>query len=417
LELCVTAEHDEVEITALGAAGDGIAAGDDDAPRYVPFALPGERVRIVDSNRIELVSAPSPDRVAPKCRHFGLCGGCVAQHMAAPLYAQWKRGILVEAFRRRGLAPEIDPLVPVSLQSRRRAVLTAKRRGREIVLGYHRRRSHELFGLQECPVLVPAIVERLEALRAIVDVAGKSQTRITVLWTTAGCDVALEARGSLAPQAVAAMAGIAAQAGFARIVFNDEPVIEQGKPAIALDGASVVPPPGVFLQASSEAEAHLIAHVRSATADSHQAVDLFCGIGTFTFPLARSARVAAFDGDTNAIAALTEAARHAQGLKPISARVRDLFRDPLSARELDAFDAVVLDPPYNGARAQSDALACSKVATVVMVSCNPATLARDVRVLVDGGYAVERVTPIDQFLYSAELEVVAVLRRTRNRST
>ena len=144
----MTAELREVDIVGLGARGDGIAetpAG----PLYVPFALPGERVRTTGEGLPQLASPPSGKRRAPVCRHFGTCGGCVAQHMGAELYARWKRGIVVEAFRQRGLEPEIAPLVRVPTRSRRRAVLTARREGTRTVLGYHRRRSHDLFDLEE----------------------------------------------------------------------------------------------------------------------------------------------------------------------------------------------------------------------------------------------------------------------------
>ena len=149
----------------------------------------------------------------------------------------------------------------------------------------------------------------------------------------------------------------------------------------------------------------------TATEKAKRVADLFCGLGTFTFPLARRARVLAVDSDAEAIAALTAAAKHAPGLKPIETKVRDLYRMPLAAKELDGFDAVVFDPARSGAQAQAEQLALSKVATIVAVSCNPGTLSRDVRILIDGGYALESVTPIDQFLYAAHVEAVAVLRR------
>ena len=173
----------------------------------------------------------------------------------------------------------------------------------------------------------------------------------------------------------------------------------------------VVPPPGAFFQAVPEAEQAMIARVTAALGKTKEVGDLFCGIGTLTLPIAQKARVRAFDADRRAIDALNEAQKRNQGLKPFTARARDLFRDPLSPMEMKDLDAVVLDPPRAGARAQCERIAKSKVPRVVMVSCNPATLARDLRILLDGGYGLTAVTPIDQFLYTPHLEAVAVLSR------
>ena len=188
-------------------------------------------------------------------------------------------------------------------------------------------------------------------------------------------------------------------------------MLERASPSLRLGDAEVVPPPGAFVQAVAEAEAAMAALVAAAAAKAKRVADLFCGVGTFTFPLARTARVLAIDGDKGAIAALSAAARRVQGLKPIETKVRDLLQTPLSAKELDGLDAVIFDPPRAGAAAQAEQLARSKVPVVVAVSCNPATLARDARILVDGGYRLRAVTPIDQFLFSAHVEAVAVFER------
>ena len=407
----MTAELREMDIVRLGAQGDGIAetpAG----PLYVPFALPGERVRTSGEGLPQLLSPPSGDRRDPICRHFGSCGGCVAQHMGEDLYARWKRAIVVEAFRQRGLEPEVAALVPVSAASRRRAVFTAKRAGSKIVLGYHGRRSHELFDLEECPVLRPEIVAQLAALRAIAGLATGGEVRLTVLATPAGLDVAIEAeRGAFNAKATAQPTRTAAEHRLARVSVNGETVLERAAPSLALGGTEVIPPPGAFVQAAAEAEAAMAALVAAAAGKARRVADLFCGAGTFTFPLARTARVLAIDGDKAAITALSAAARRVQGLKPIETKVRDLFQTPLSARELEGLDAVIFDPPRAGAAAQAEQLARSRVPVVAAVSCNPATLARDARTLVDGGYRLRAVTPVDQFLFSAHVEAVAVFER------
>jgi 23S rRNA (uracil1939-C5)-methyltransferase len=429
---------DELTITALGAQGDGVAetAG---GVRYVAFALPGERVAAAGDGLPRLLSPPSPDRAEPVCRHFGRCGGCVAQHMGDRLYAEWKRGIVAGALR--ALAPAVAPLRRVPAGSRRRAVLTARRADGRVVVGYHRRRSNDLVEIAECPVLVPGIVARLPALGSIAALLPAPEVRLTVLHTPAGLDVAIEAGGQggarkgghvasrrgdrrggrkgdgamIGPDAVAALGRIAAEHGVARITASGETLVELARPQLRLGEAEVPVPPGAFVQAVQRSEAILrdlvTAAIDRAPASRRRIADLFCGVGTFTLALARRAGVLAVDSDGAAVAALADGARHAQSLKPIEAKVRDLMREPLTVRELEAFDAVVLDPPRAGAQAQARELARSGVETVVAVSCDPGTLARDAQILSDGGYAIASVTPIDQFVYAAHVETVAVLTK------
>jgi 23S rRNA (uracil1939-C5)-methyltransferase len=402
---------EELQIGGLGAQGDGIA--DTDAGvRYVPFALPGERVQAAGDGPPRLLSAPSPERVPALCRHFGICGGCAAQHIGERLYAEWKRDTVVAALRRRGLAPDVARLQRVAPGSRRRAVLTARRDGGRIVLGYYRRKSHELVDIAECPVLLPAIVAKLPALHAIAAAVAAPQVRLTVLAAPAGLDVAAEA-GGLRPgrAAVADLGRIATEHDLARVSVDGETVIERARPVLRMGEVDIAVPPDAFVQAVQASEETMRALVMAGLGTSSRAADLFCGVGTFTFALARRARVLALDSDHAAIAALATAARHAQGVKPIEARVRDLFREPLSTRELEPFDAVVFDPPRAGAQRQAQELARSTVETVIAVSCDPGTLARDAQILVDGDYVIASVTPIDQFVFSAQIETVAVLRR------
>lgn len=408
----MTSEPEDLRITRLGAQGDGIVETEA-GPRYVAFALPGERVQPGTGEGPRLRSAPSADRAAPLCRHFGTCGGCVAQHMSERLYADWKHDIVAAAFRQRGLEPSIAPLSRIPPGTRRRAVLTARREGKRIVLGYHRRKSLELIDIEECPVLLEGIVAKLSALRAIAAVLPAPELRLTVLRTPVGLDIAAKAgMGRIHPAAVAEIARIATAQRLARVAVDGETVIELAAPRLTTGGTDVHVPPGAFVQAVEEAEEAMTLLVSAAVGKAKRVADLFCGIGTFALHLAHRTRVLAVDRDEAAVAALTAAARRAHGLKPIEAKVRDLFREPLSAKELEPFDAVVFDPPRAGALSQARQLARSKVGTIIAVSCDAGTLARDARLLVDGGYAVERVTPIDQFLFAAQIEAVAVLRRS-----
>ena len=406
----MTAEAD-LTVVRLGARGDGIA-DTAEGPRYLPFALPGERLAAGETGVPRLQSPPSPERRTPRCRHFGVCGGCVAQHMSERLYADWKRGILLEALRQRGLSPEVAPLSAIPAASRRRAVLTARRAKDGVHLGYHPRESDAVFDLLECPVLVPEIVAALPALSEIAASAADPEVRLTVLATPAGLDVALSGERRLDARGAARLAQIAAgERRLARLAVNGETLSQRELPRLSFAGVEVCPPPGAFVQAVAEAEAILGEEVVGATRNARRPADLFCGVGTLTFRLARSAPVAAFDSDADAIATLSAAARHAKGVKPIRAQVRDLLREPLAGGELKDYDAVVFDPPRAGAKAQALALARSSVPVVVAVSCAPGTLARDLRILVDGGYRIESLVPIDQFLFSAHVEAVACLRR------
>jgi 23S rRNA (uracil1939-C5)-methyltransferase len=407
----------ELQIGALGAQGDGIAETDEGA-QYVAFALPGERVEAGADGLPRLLSAPNPERRPPLCRHFGVCGGCVAQHMGEGLYAEWKRGAVVSALRRRRLEPVVTPLQRIAAGTRRRAVLTARRVGGRIVLGYHRRKSLDLVDIQECPVLLDAIVDKFPALRALAAVLGAPEVRLTVLATPAGLDVAAAAAGKpLREAAIAELGRIATQNGLARVTVDGEAVIACARPALRMGEVDVAVPPAAFVQAVQQSEEVMRALAVAALGKPRAVADLFCGVGTLTFALARQARVLALDSDAAAVAALASAARHAQGLKPIEMRVRDLFREPLSVNELQAFDAVVFNPPRSGAHRQVHELAGSSVETVIAISCDPGTLARDMQLLTKGGYATASVTPIDQFVYSAHVEVVAVLKRSARRSS
>jgi 23S rRNA (uracil1939-C5)-methyltransferase len=407
----------ELQIGALGAQGDGIAETDE-GPQYVAFALPDERVEAGVDGLPRLLSAPSPERRLPLCRHFGVCGGCVAQHMGEPLYAEWKRDGVVGALRRRGLEPAVAQLQRIAPGTRRRAVLTARRAGGRIILGYHRRKSLDLVDIEECPVLLGAIVDKFPALRALAAVLGAPEVRLTVLATPAGVDVAAAAAGKpLREAAIAELGRIATQHGLARVTVEGEVVIACARPALRMGEVDVAVPPAVFVQAVQQSEEMMRALAVAALGKPRAVADLFCGVGTFTFALARQARVLALDSDAVAATALTSAARHAQGLKPIETRVRDLFREPLSVNELKGFDAVVFNPPRSGAHRQAHELAGSSVETVIAISCDPGTLARDMQLLTEGGYATASVTPIDQFVYSAHVEVVAVLKRSARRSS
>jgi len=406
----------EVRIERLGAKGDGVADGPEGS-LFVPFTLPGELVRVAvepgnDHAGLIEVLAASPDRIGPVCPHFGSCGGCALQHLEEGAYLRWKREQLIAALNARGLDAEVEPMRPVPLGSRRRASLTLGLRRAGLALGYRRARSHELIDIAVCPVLSPRIAASLPKLKEALAplLGGKREVRVSVTETGSGLDIVVEGVEPK-PAALGAFAGKAASLGVVRLTADGESIAPEGPPEIDLSGARVRLPAGAFLQASGAAEAVLVELVRQGVSGAKRLADLFAGLGTFTLALARDAAVDAFEEDEAALHALAKAARQTPKLKPVRTYPRDLFRAPLSPKELQAYDAVVFDPPRAGAAAQAEALAKSSVKTLVAVSCNPGTLARDLRILVDGGYRIARIVPVDQFLFSPHVEIVAHLAR------
>lgn len=405
-----------LDVVRLGAQGDGVADTASGAV-FVPYALPGERVQAdVRGERARLIAitAASPDRIAPVCRHFTHCGGCAVQHIRMPAYLAWKREMVVAAFAARGIDAPIAHVASVGLGARRRAAFSARRTGRGVVLGFHEAKGVDIVDVQECPVTASAIVRALPGLRRLAEplMSRRAPGRVVVTLAANGLDVAIEdVPGDPPPEVREFLAREAAALKLARLTISGDTLYQATVPAVRFGVANVVLPARSFLQAAPAAEAEMVRLVTQAVGEARRVVDLFCGMGTFTFPLAQRAAVLAVDGDKQAVAALQSAANRTPGLKPIETKLRDLFREPLSARELQGFDAAVFDPPRAGAATQAATLADSSVKTIAAVSCNPATLARDARILIDGGYKLERVTPIDQFLYSPHIEAVAVFRR------
>lgn len=406
-----------VTVGALGHAGDGIVETAEGRV-FVPLTLPGEEVEIErdgDRGRLLRVLTPSPDRVAPVCRHFGACGTCAVEHMERGAYLAWKRGLVAAAFAQRGITVDVEPVVPSGLGSRRRAIFSAVKTGRGVILGFHRRGGHEIVAIEECRVLAPGIVAKLSTLRDIAGLTLKPgrPARVVVLLADNGLDIAVDGAGRLGPAGIAALGRFAEDTSIARLTVDGNDIFQNRRPELTTEGAILFPTPGGFVQAAGAAEEALAEAVLAFVGDTAPVADLFAGIGTFTLRLARRSAVTAVEGDASLLAALDLAGRHARGLKPVTARQRDLFLNPLAPSELNRFGAVVFDPPAAGAKAQAEAIAASTVPKVAAVSCNPATLARDARILIDGGYVLTRLLPVDQFLFSAEIEAVASFVRRK----
>jgi 23S rRNA (uracil1939-C5)-methyltransferase len=332
-------------------------------------------------------------------------------------YREWKRGRVVDALRSRGIETEVAPLVPCAPQERRRVTFSARRTDAGMLLGYNRELSHTIVDIAECPIARPEIVVALEPLRSLARIVGGTDKsfRLTVTVTASGLDVAVQGCGRLSEKARNAASDFTLRAGFARLSVEGEVVVEPRKPLVTFGDVTVSPPPGAFLQAVAGAEATMADLVSRHLARSKRVADLFSGAGAFALRLAGSAEVHAVEADGAAIAALDRGFRFASGLKRVTTERRDLFVRPVTTRELNEFDGIVFDPPRAGAEAQSRQIAKSDVPLVAAVSCNPATLARDLAILLEGGYGLQDVVPIDQFLWSPHVEAVALLAKKRRR--
>ncbi len=403
----------ELTIVGLNERGEGLA----EDGTIAPGALPGERVRVAAEGRrallIEVLTA-SPERAQPFCPHYSLCGGCAAQHMSQGLYGEWKRDSVARALRKARVEATVGPLVDAHGEGRRRATFHSRieEDGRERV-GFMRARAHDIVAIDACPLFSPDMAGAVEAAAALAaDVRGmRKPLDIQATATLAGLDFDLRGSGPLEAWAHRKLVETAQRLDLARVANHGEVVIERRAPQIAFGAARVTPPPGGFLQATVAGEQALAEGALNALKGARRVADLFCGAGAFALRLAERSEVFAADADAAAIAALKRGAGETQGLRTVRAERRDLFHRPLSAPELDAFDGVVFDPPRAGAQAQAQALAASRVPVVVAISCNAESFARDARILVEGGYALGEVTPLDQFRFSPHVEILATFRR------
>ncbi|HEX3504094.1 MAG TPA: RNA methyltransferase [Xanthobacteraceae bacterium] len=408
-------------IERIGHRGDGVADSAD-GPIFVPAALPGETVEVgevlghPDRRQLLRVETASPQRIAPICPHFGICGGCAMQHWETSAYRAWKRSLVVEALRQARIEAPVADLIDAHGDGRRRVVFHARRGTHDILeVGFAAARAHHVIPIDRCPVLAKSLDGALKAAWAIAELLSplRKPLDIHATATDAGLDIDVRGSGPLTATATSALARLVAQYNLARLTRHGELVAQARAPTMRVGATTVVLPPAAFLQATAEGEhvlAQLVSEICAAAKPKKGVADLFAGIGPFALRLAEQTRVTASDDDEPALAALTRAS-HTPGLKPVTAERRDLFKNPFLAAELNRFDAVVFDPPRQGAQAQSREIAASRVPIVAAVSCNPGTFARDARILVDGGYQLASVTPVDQFRYSAHVELVARFER------
>lgn len=400
-----------LRIESMGRRGEGIARHED---RYlsVPGTLPGEEVKAAgEGERLALTALdrPSPDRVAPFCTHYGRCGGCQLQHWREEPYRQWKAALVADALAARGITAEVSGPIDAHGAGRRRVSLHVRKNGPTVTAGFMEARSHTLLDIDRCPILEPQLEPAFDIGRALGERLGDCDVALTA--TRTGLDVSVRAVRTVVEREHARLAGFLTTLKLARLSVNGQVIATAVPPRLTVGMAEVALPPGGFLQATALGEETLAQLVLEGVAKSKAVADLFCGIGPFALRLAERAKVEAYDSDRAAVAALNAAAKATSGLKPLTAAMRDLFREPLVPNEMKHLDAAVFDPPRAGAEAQAKQLARSKVMTVVAVSCDVGSFARDAAILLEGGYALKRVTAVDQFKWSSHVEIVAVFTR------
>lgn len=406
----------ELLIDHIGAQGDGVALTPD-GPVFVPYALPSELISAdIERSRGKLIDIlkKSDARILPKCDHFGTCGGCATQHMSENLYQNWKLALAQSALEKAAIDYTITSYVPCEPGARRRVTFSAERTAEGLSFGFYQDGTHHMTPIEMCVIassnIQNAIVELKELAQTLAPASKRLQ--LTVLDSDNGLDIALSDDVRLQDNAKqAAIRKIMASKSFIRLSQGDEILIEKQAPALIFGDTQVQPPAGSFVQASQQAEQHMVKLVNRHLKSCKKVADLFSGCGTFTFPLALKSAVHAVEAQGTALHAIDKAFRNRQGLKPVTTERRDLFRRPMMRDELKHYKGVIFDPPRAGAELQSQQLARSTVPKIAAVSCNPISFARDLKILLDGSFKIKSIVAIDQFLWSPHVELVALLER------
>lgn len=410
----------EIEITSLGSHGDGIGKLSSKKV-FVPFSLVGETILITkkgDRARIDEIIKPSINRISPICSHFTRCGGCVAQHIDTDTYRSWKEDIVKTALLNQGLNVDLYPLIDAHGIGRRRVTLNVQVDKDKTQVGFMGKRSHDLLDFVECPILVDDLSEAKKISRLLSapfkSFVQKLKINITAFDCGLDCNIQIPKKHSKLDLNIRMdLARLALELDLARISVSDEIIAECRSPMIKYGNALVYPPPSCFLQATAKGECIIGDLVIDNAGSAHKIVDLFCGIGSFTLRLANTSSVLAADVNEHQIKSLSNALRYCQGLKPVITVVRDLYNDPYKAHELSKFDCAIFNPPRAGAKAQVIEISKSKISIVIAVSCDSASFARDTAILINGGYCLKKVIPIDQFKFTRHIEVVAVFKRKK----
>ncbi|MBL4739734.1 MAG: class I SAM-dependent RNA methyltransferase [Sneathiella sp.] len=416
----------KLTIDHIGSNGDGVAIKDD-RPYYVPFTAPGDIITAtVKEERgrgfiaeLEELQTPSPLRRKAACKHFMTCGGCSLQHLDDATLANWKKDRITEPLVRANVDFDtIEDTLTSPQGSRRRVEFVAAKRKKGVMIGYHLKKSHQIFDVGECPILSPDLLALVKPLRLMLPIimARNSEARLILTSTVNGPDLLISANIELDLEVREVLADFCQKHSLSRITLRnekerfEEKVVTRKPTAIKIENFDAEVPPGGFLQATEEGQETLISLMKQYLSKNKNVVDLFSGCGSFTLPAgATSKKVEAFEGNEDMVAALQKSAN--KHMLPIVAQYRDLFRRPLIFDELNKFDTAIIDPPRAGATAQVAELAMSKISTIIFISCNPNSFARDAKLLLDGGYQLKKVIPIDQFLWSPHVELFSIFEK------
>ena len=380
-------------IETLGASGDGKVIGSADC--YIPFTLPNEEILLGSDNELENIITPSPERITPPCEYFTKCGGCRLQHMNIAYYQNWKKQSLIKTLNQKSINISIEEPIFIPAHTRRRAEFAFKE---NTLFGFYGLKSHKILNINHCQILSPQLEELFSILK---NFPWKGQGSMLVSLCYNGIDLFIKSsHRDINLEMREQFAELIHKSSITRITWNNELVLEKHPLHVSFEDKIISFPAGSFLQPSVEGEVTLQNLVKQEIPENAKVLDLFCGLGTFTVPL----NATGFDSTKEAIKSLTKAG--------YQTHVRDLFKDPLTTKELAPYSHVVLDPPRAGAQEQIKSLSEAKTfEKIIYVSCNPATFTRDARILVDSGYSLQKLTPVDQFIYSPYLELVAVFMK------
>lgn len=402
----------QLAVTGLGSQADGIATRADGTPVFLKNAVPGDMLVLTAAGHVAEI-IPGPNRQTPPCVHFGLCGGCQLQHVSASIYADWLNARILGTLAQLGITPaEIAPVHISPPYTRRRVSVKMLRDHDGLKLGFTAARQHTVVDLAMCTIMHPQLWQMLQKFKVAAGPLVQQGQAWTIAATLTGSGVDMSVQG-LHPSGVkqqSKLVMLAETLDLARLTLETSTGMDmlslRRPPSVRFAGVDIVLPPNSFLQATADGETALTAAVIASLGKSKKIADLFCGVGTFSLPLAQHASVLAADASKPAVDALAAAAQ--PRLKTLH---QDLFRRPLRAEDLNSFDCVVFDPPRAGAAAQTSEICRSKVRRVIAVSCNPNTFARDAEQLVKAGFALEKLWPVGQFLWSTHVELVACFTR------
>ena len=378
----------------------------------VPRALPGEEIALGKENKFKII-LPSKDRITPVCAHYKGCGGCSMQHSTQSFIKDWKSNVIKSCLSARGLETIIKPILTSKTNSRRRVTLHGMKTKKSVTVGFFKRNTHELISTPSCELVNPEILSAFSLFEEItlIGATRKSIIEISVTVSKEGLDLNILNGKKLDNQSIMKITGLCESFNIARITWNEDLLANFLNPTIVFQGIAITPPPNAFLQATEQGQEILITNAMLSVFDSDKVIDLFSGCGTFTLPAAKRSEVLAIDKTKSMLTAIDQAWRETTGLKKVTSRSQDLFKEPVGKEELNSFDAAIIDPPRVGAEAQSHELAKSHIKRISSVSCNPRTFSRDAKILVDSGFKIDWVQPIDQFLWSSHIELVAQFSR------